>query len=170
MLTKRMPMIRFFTGDTASLGLLLGVPSDTGACETLPSAVRQFYPNLDTYTETTKAVVHMAADVPALIHANFNMAKAFDMMGLPVNTDDSLLPQKNTDSGTSCPPTKQAILSEILPGTPVEAFYENPLEQPNTIGQDILEHLQDSLSSTGDSPFTDIERLFSGLELLPMYE
>lgn len=171
MLTKRMPMIRFFTGSANSDNPLVGIPSDTGAGDGMRrDNVNKFYPGVTTYTELGKTVLPMTTEIPSIIHSNFNMAKAFDMMELPVNTDHELLPQGGMDIGTMCPPTKQAFLSVVLPDMPADVVAEESLEQPNTVGQDILEHLRDYLSGHDNKPFTDTERLFNGLETIPMYE
>lgn len=171
MLTKRMPMIRFFTGSANSDNPLVGIPSDTGAGDGMRrDNVNKFYPGVTTYTELGKTVLPMTTEMPSIIHSNFNMAKAFDMMGLPVNTDHELLPQGDMDIGTMCPPTKQAFLKAVLPDMPADVVAEESLEQPNTVGQDILEHLRDYLSGHDNKPFTDTERLFNGLETIPMYE
>lgn len=171
MLTKRMPMIRFFTGSANSDNPLVGIPSDTGAGDGMRrDNVNKFYPGVTTYTELGKTVLPMTTEIPSIIHSNFNMAKAFDMMGLPVNTDHELLPQGDMDIGTMCPPTKQAFLKAVLPDMPADVVAEESLEQPNTVGQDILEHLRDYLSGHDNKPFTDTERLFNGLETIPMYE
>lgn len=171
MLTERMPMIRFFTGSVNSDVPLVGIPSDTGVGDGMRrDNVNNFYPGVSTYTELDKAVLPMTTKTPSIIHANFNMAKAFDMMELPVNTDYDLLPQGGMDIGTMCPPTKQAFLRAVLPDMPSDDVAEESLEQPNTVGQDILEHLRNCLSGPGGKPFTDTERLFNGLEAIPMYE
>lgn len=171
MLTKRMPMIRFFTGSVNSDAPLVGIPSDTGVGDgVLGGGVSKFYPGVSTWTELEKTVLPMTTETPSVIHSNFNMAKAFDMMELPVNTDHELLPRGDMDIGTTCPPTKQAFLREVLPDMPVDDVAEESLEQPNTVGQDILEHLRNYLSGHDNKPFTDTERLFNGLEAIPMYE